>query len=162
MEFKLARHLTWRPMRPEDAPQCSDPSYDEEYLRNRHGAYTVIVPVSRCEIEGGYITRESLDAAKCLPFSGWSRTNMVYGNWRKQTRGRYVWLEIDDERVTADDLKYRKLLAEDDPDVARTLERGLIPIWFDTYWTRSVYWVEDNRVYYGTSYRYEEPKRKAA
>lgn len=164
MEFKLARHLTWRTFNPEtDLDQCR--GYDAEYFeRSPHDSYCVIVPVSRCELDpedSRYITRESVEAAKCLPFDGWSRTNMVYGNWRKQTRGRYFWLSVDDERVDAETLKYRKLLAEDDPQVARTLDRGLIPIWFDTYWTCAVYWVENNRVYYGTIQRYEKPKRAA-
>jgi len=149
IDFKRAPHLTWRCFNPEtDIEQCS--GYDRDYFdRNPHLAYCVIVPVSRCEVgdDGYHLTRESMDAAKCLPFSSWSRTNMVYGRqWRRQSRGAYFWarlseLPADRQQVWRDNAADH--IVWDDEDH----QDGQVAEWFDVYWTSTVYWVEDNRVY---------------
>lgn len=162
LEFKRARHLTWRTFNPEtDTDKCRE--YDAGYFaRNPHSQYAVIVPVSRCKVGlDGYLTRESIEAADCLPFDAWSRTNMVYGaGWRKQTRGARFWVWLSDltaeQRHAWEDNAPERIYWNDDKT------DGQVPHWFDTYWTSTTYWVEDGCVYTSTSRTWQDPSKEAA
>jgi hypothetical protein len=161
IDFKLARHLAWRHFNPEtDIGQCHSRGYDADYFtRSPHRAYVVIVPTSRCLVDDdGYLTRESIDAAECLPFDGWSRTNMVYGHpWRRQTRGRRFWVWLSE--LTAEE---RAAWEDNAPEHIHWNEDktdGQVPHWFPVYWTATTYWVEDNYVYTATRRTHEDPHR---
>jgi len=159
LDFKRAPHLTWRHFNPEtDVPQCKSKHYDADYFeRSPHTSYVVIVPVSRCEVgPEGYLTRESIEAAKCLPFDAWSRTNMVYGHgWRKQTRGARFWVNLSD--LTAEERQAWEESAPEEIHWNEDKTEGRVPHWFDTYWTSTTYWVENNRVYTSTGRTWKDP-----
>jgi hypothetical protein len=130
--FRRANHLTWRYADPKrDVDASGDPI---------HSGYAVPVRAADCEVlppneDNGrlYYDSDSIAEAPCLKGLRFSRSNMAYGPWRRQTRGRYFHV------------------------AAETCVR-----WFDVYWTCPVYWVEDNVVYRGTVYRHTDPQEKAA
>lgn len=99
-DFKFARHLTFRNFIPDlDGDQLQS---DWRNLTSDYRQYSVIIPVravfkamglnpgERSEPKAWF---EMLDKVPCLPFSGWSRTNMVYGVYRKQNRSRHVLID---------------------------------------------------------------------
>jgi len=165
LDFKRASHLTFRDFNPEtDVEQCH--GYDRDYFARNpsRGAYVVIVPTSRCVVgNDGYLTRESVDAAKCLPFNSWSRTNMVYGHpWRRQTRGTRVWLRFSDPIVTDEERDAWKAQSNSGATDEEWMEHGMIAKWFPVYWTSTVYWVEDNRVYTASIRTHIDPTAQEA
>jgi len=145
-EFKRADHLTYR-------------MYDPERDADRHtsgsepgsGSYVVIVSYKKCGQSGpcSYcgaasesacqaqgclwdprVTQYDVGQAPCLPFACWSRTNMLYGKWRKNKEGTGRWFRGGDSTNQ----------------------------WCETYWTCPVYWVEGGRVYTSTAYRKTDPE----
>ena len=166
-DFKLANHLTYRFFNPEtDVDRCVD--YDAEYFeRSPHDSYVVIIPVKACLDENGDFQEELRQAAQPIKFDNWSRTNMVYGaGWRKQTRGTRHWVRFADLEP---DEKAALIEFEHDhpgcPQVRWDNEEGEAPDgwhakWFDTYWTSTIYWVENGRVYTATTRRMTDPTIK--
>jgi len=161
IEFKRASHLTYRHFNAEiDAGQCK--GYGADYFeRDPHGSYVVIVPVSRCLDAEGDFSPDLRDQAECLPFDSWSRTNMVYGHgWRRQTRGARFWVRLSSLPAEEQD-QWRESHAQhgnqihwDDSEE----QDGLVPKWFNVYWTSTTYWVENGQVYTATGRTYEDPK----
>lgn len=99
------------------------------------------------------ITTEDLNAAPCMPFDSWSRTNMVYGRWRRNSRGGWFGVRTKPQ-LTPAAYKAAEAAGDDNPE-------GWQDQWFDTYWTCPVYWVEDGQVYHGTIRTHETPRSKA-
>lgn len=155
IDFKLARHLTWRHFNAEtDVDKCG--GYDADYFaRSPHGSYCVIVRVSDCTIDEDegtgrrYLNRESVDNAPCIPFDAWSHANMVYGKWRRQTRGRWFWVQTK-PNLTPAEYKAAEAAGDENPE-------GYVQKWHDVYWTCAVYWVEGGYVYHGTVRSYTDP-----
>jgi hypothetical protein len=151
-QFKHAPHLTFRPAQERDLEQHTGehkPTWDD-----RQSAYCVIVPVKRCLDEDGRFSHELREQAKCLPFDGWSRTNMLYGGvWRKQTRGTHFWVRLS-ELPLEERAQWLKSEAERGNQVHwddDTKVDGRVAKWFAVYWTRTTYWVEDAAVYTATT-----------
>lgn len=92
--FRRVNHLTWRRGNPETDV--------DGYGRPIHDGYAVPVRVADCTVrrpddEGRvYIDPQSLEDAPCLPGLRFSRSNMAYGPWRRQTQGR--WFCVDGEQ----------------------------------------------------------------
>jgi hypothetical protein len=145
INFSHAPHLSFRYAKPEDMARCSDYNVWEP---SRSG-YCVIVRKKDCKDDGsGYLVT---DDAPCIPFSAWSRTNMVYGRWRTQTRGARFWVSLSDLDPGDRDMW---LASERDHGTKINWNEdgtdGRVAHWFDTYYTLAVYWVESGAVYSGT------------
>jgi hypothetical protein len=163
-DFKRASHLTFRPAQERDLQQHKGGM--TRTWEPSQAAYCVIVPISRCLDANGDFDRAKRDAAECLPFDGWSRTNMVYGHgWRKQTRGARFWTWLSD--LPAEDRANWLMQNAASPEICRIFWNddktdGRVAQWFDTYWTTTTYWVEDGRVYTATGRRPTDPALEQA
>jgi len=175
-QFKRAHHLTFRDAQERDLEPDTYKGRLPRAWKREMAAYAVIVPVQAClddEDEASAILRtaridlDKLQAAKALPFTGWSRTNMVYGVWRKQTRGRRFWVKLDTLPKNAQKT-WRAGHVEDLAADRTTFSTAHYPWhededgvqvhhWFDTYWTQAVYWIEDAVVYTATIHTHEDP-----
>jgi hypothetical protein len=168
-QFKRARHLTFRYVQARDLEEAYRGTMPRDI--DRMTAYAVIVPVQAClddEDEASTILRTSridrdkLQAAKALPITGWSRTNMVYGIWRKQTRGRRFWVKLsslskEHQKAWRDNYKHDSHCGID-TSYWYSDEGGVqVHHWCTTYWTKTIYWVEDAIVYTATTHTHEDP-----
>lgn len=143
IHFKYAPHLTFR-----EGDPTRDFRSDGRPVEKHH---IVIVRRSKVEPdEKGDITWDQVQKAPCLPFSGHSRSNMVYGStYRKQTRGR--WFEVQTKpTLNPAQFKAAEAAGDDNPE-------GWEQQWFDTYWTSTIYWVEDGCVYTAPDPTYRDP-----
>jgi len=142
IDFAFAPHLGFRNVTELDLQlHCTDDSKTWSDSRRGHCVIT---------------SRKTGDV---VPFSGWSRTNMVYGGkYRKQTRGVRNW-----ERLSTLNAWDRKLWEDQDAADGDVVEwdedrkDGYVPVWHDVYWTSTTYWVEDGCVYTATSRHFENP-----
>jgi len=154
IEVRRVKHLIFRDGNPEtDVDAHGDPI---------HSGYAVPVRVKDCKPRPAangdiYFDKADIEAAPCLPNLIFTRSNMAYGPWRKQTRGKYVWRLLDS--LPEDERMFVLGQAEDEPALIRN---GYAMIFASVYWTRPVYWIEDGRVYRGVTYAYEDPKERAA
>jgi hypothetical protein len=159
IDFRRAPHLYFRSVRPEDMERC----VRDRQWRDHDGAYVVIIRKRDCIDDDGNWSHELKEKATCLPFDGWSRTNMVYGGvYRKQTCGAWFWIpmyELSEERQT--EIRAN----ENDHDIRwydADKSGGQVRIWRDVYWTSTTYWVENGSVYTSTSHLWRDPTSKAA
>lgn len=110
----------------------------------------------------GYCVVMSRRDGTLRPWAGWSRTNMLYGPWRKQTSGRRFWVRLTSlDGETQRDLRGNHAAdrkAGYGTDWWREDKHGtMVSHWFDEYWTHPVYWVEDAVVYRATLRSHERP-----
>lgn len=148
-EFKLARHLTFRDAQARDLESDTYKGSRRYKDPSAYRAYAVIVPVRACINDEGEFDVEKREQAKALPFTGWSRTNMVYGAWRRQTRGRHFPIRTK-PALTPAQYKVLEAAGDDNPE-------GWEQRWFEAYWTAPVYWIENGSVYTATRHTYEDP-----
>jgi hypothetical protein len=137
--FKRAPHLAFRDIIPD---------FDGDKLRSDwrkapkdyRSGYSVVVSLKAVWKVLGLKTwenaeweeySEAIKKVPCLPFTGWSRTNMIYGIWRKRNQP----VSIDHGDGTCH--------------------------WQEHYWTRTVYWIEDAQVFTATDRCYDEKKPRA-
>lgn len=151
-DVRVVHHLTFRRGNPE-----TDKDARGEAI---HDGYVVPVRVKDCKPRPAadgriYLDRDDLLAAPCLPDLIFTRSNMAYGPWRKQTRGKYAWRLLDD-LDPALQAAYRE-----NADKA-CIRHDHVWHYHEIYWSRPVYWVEDGRVFRGTVYRYNDPHAEAA
>ena len=132
--FRRAPHLTWRPADPK-----RDVGKDGTHIPTNY-----CVPV-RC-LDTNAVG--NIKDAPCLPGLAHSRTNMAYGQWRKQNRGKYFWVRTKPALNPAD-----FKIAE----ARMNNPEGWEQHWIDPYWTCPVYWIEDGTVWVSTAYRQTDP-----
>lgn len=159
-DFQRANHLTHRPFNPEldlkrHVGKIPDPkSEDYSVVVSRKAVRKMMVRLNGFEDPGQdsikfYVARQQ---TPCLPFTGHSRTNMIYGTWRKQNRGRWFWVQTGPSLNPAQ-FKAAEAAGDDNPE-------GWEQQWISPHWTRPVYWIEDSKVYTATDYRYTDPKEE--
>lgn len=153
-DFSLSNDLTYRNYTAEDAA-----ARGETWTPARAG-YCVIVRVKDCLDADGNYDDDLRKSAPHIGFSGWSRTNMLYGDkWRTQGRGRRFARRLSDlsrlEQMEwrSNDEQFGNQVQWDDDKK----KDGVVSKWYDVYWTRTVYWVEDGRVYTARMYAYQDP-----
>lgn len=159
INFRHSPGLYYRSARPEDMERCTGHRTWSESLTS----YVVIIRKKDCVDGNGNWSHELAQQAPCLPFDGWSRTNMVYGGtFRKQTRGARFWVHVsdltEDQQCTVRDNDELHDVRWDDD--AKT--DGMVAWWFDTYWTCTTYWVEGGAVCTASSRMWRDPAQKAA
>ena len=160
-QFKRATHLTFRYVQERDLTEAYRGTMERDV--ERMTAYAVIVPVRACLDDEGKFDVEKREAAKALPLSGWSRTNMLYGIWRKQTRGRRFWVPL--KSLSKEHQKAWRANFKHDTKCGLDTsywyqgegDEVQVHHWMSTYWTETVYWVEDACVYTATLYTHEDP-----
>ena len=174
INFKRARHLYFRPCQEAD---LASKAYTPRVMRcdwePSRAAYVVIISVKDCLDDQGEWDHDRVEDAPARPFTGWSRTNMVYGPYRKQTQGRRFWVRLN-TLTKKEQRSWRKGHAADVKAGRTTLDTmqhacfdhdgedaddPQVHHWFDTYWTSSTYWVEDACVYRATSHTHEDPTK---
>jgi len=157
LHFRPAHHLTFRDIRPEDEARFTGKGFNYFKHGDWVGGYAVILSIKRVEKQmkalfGKIPDRETspdeywdnrLEAKKvtpCQAFSGHSRTNMVYGKWRRNTGGCWFWVRTKPV-LTPAEFKASEQTGDDNPE-------GWEREWFTEYWTQPVYWIEDGYVYF--------------
>lgn len=163
-DFKPAQHLTFRGSRPEDVSMYLG-KFGTDHVSRRPGGGAYLVIVSKTQIEKTMRAqfgatpanhwrayRQATEIAPCLPFSGHSRTNMIYGTWRKRNGGR--WFNVRTKpSLNPAQYKEAERAGEENPE-------GWEEKWFDVHWTRPIYWVEKMQVYTATTYTHQNPKEE--
>jgi hypothetical protein len=141
IRFRKANHLHYRYANPEIDKEINGEPLSKNYV--------VITRWKDClDDEGNYDEEKALQAP-CVPNTGHSRTNMLYGSFRKHERSIQVW--VGPKKILPGDIVLDVNTIAVDPGQARFLVRR------EKYWTLSVYWVEDGVVYQGTIQHWQEP-----